>query len=208
MINNYDKIANQYDVLSRLVFFKSQVSAQIAQLKHIQSGNSILIVGGGTGWILEEIAVIFPAGLKIVYVEISAKMMVLSCARDYKNNVVEFINLGIEDYHTDIKFDVILTPFLFDNFSKSRIDIVFNKLNRYLKDQGLWLMVDFYLSEKGEKLWKKLLIKSVYLFFEMLSIVEAKNLIEMNPYFMKQDYKRLEEKYYYGNLIKAVIYQK
>ncbi|RZL54089.1 MAG: methyltransferase type 12, partial [Pedobacter sp.] len=75
MINNYDKIANQYDTLSRLVFFKSQVNAQINQLHNIPKDSSVLIVGGGTGWILEEIVKLHPSGIKIIYVEISAKML-------------------------------------------------------------------------------------------------------------------------------------
>ncbi|WP_431293951.1 class I SAM-dependent methyltransferase [Pedobacter sp. P26] len=113
MNNNYDKIANHYDTLSRLVFFKSQVNAQVNQLQYIPKDSSVLIAGGGTGWILEEITKIYPSGLKIVYVEISAKMIALSQKREFKNNQVKFVNLGIEDFSTDTVFDVVLTPFLF-----------------------------------------------------------------------------------------------
>jgi ubiquinone/menaquinone biosynthesis C-methylase UbiE len=107
MNNNYDKIAGHYDALSRLVFFKSQVNAQINQLPYIQENCHVLIVGGGTGWILEELAKIYAGGLKIVYVEISANMIALSQKRNYKNNHVEFVNIGIEDFKTDVLFDVI-----------------------------------------------------------------------------------------------------
>ena len=120
MLNNYDKIANQYDFLSKVVFLKSQVQAQVNQLKYIPEKSSILIVGGGTGWILEELAKVHPSGLDIVYVEISQKMIALSKTRDVGNNNVEFVHLGIEDFKTDLLFDAILTPFLFDNFVKNR----------------------------------------------------------------------------------------
>lgn len=85
MNNNYDKLANHYDTLSRLVFFKSQVNSQINQLQYIQENSHVLIVGGGTGWILEELAKVYTNGLKIVYVEISAKMIALSQKRNYKD---------------------------------------------------------------------------------------------------------------------------
>ncbi|WP_029204172.1 class I SAM-dependent methyltransferase [Pedobacter agri] len=111
MINNYDKIANYYDSLSRLVFGKSQVNAQINQLKSITKNSSILIVGGGTGWILEEIGKRHPSGLKITYVEISAKMLVLSKDRDYGANSVLFIHSSIEDFNLEDHFNIILTPF-------------------------------------------------------------------------------------------------
>nr|WP_276904842.1 class I SAM-dependent methyltransferase [Pedobacter kyonggii] len=207
MNNNYDKIAGHYDALSRLVFFKSQVNAQINQLPYIQEGNSILIVGGGTGWILEELSKIC-TGLKIVYVEISAKMIALSQKRNYKNNHVEFVNIGIEDFKTDVVFDAILTPFLFDNFAEQRAAKVFEQLNEYLKKDGLWFLVDFSLNKTNGNWWKWLLLRSMYGFFKLLGIVEADKLIDMNPYFLKASYLTVEERLYYGGFIKATIFRK
>jgi len=208
MNNNYDKIANHYDTLSRLVFFKSQVNAQINQLQYLPKDSSVLIVGGGTGWILEEIAKIYPSGLKIVYVEISAKMIALSKKRDCKNNQIKFVHLGIEDFGVDIVFDVILTPFLFDNFAAQRVAKVFGQLNAYLKKDGLWFLVDFSLDKNNGNWWKWLLLKSMYSFFKLLGIVEANHLIDMNPYFLNAGYKILALRSYYGNFIKAVIFKK
>lgn len=208
MNNNYDKIASHYDTLSRLVFFKSQVNAQVDQLHHIPKNSEVLIAGGGTGWILEEIAKIHPSGLKIVYVEISAKMLALSQKRDYKNNQVEFVNLGIEDFKTDVLFDVVLTPFLFDNFAEERAAKVFKQLNGYLKRDGLWFIVDFSLNKVNGNWWKWLLLKSMYSFFKLLGIVEANQLIDMNPYFANAGYQIVEQRFYYRGFIKAVIYRK
>ena len=208
MNNNYDKIANHYDTLSRLVFFKSQVNAQVNQLQYLPKDSSVLIAGGGTGWILEEIAKIYPSGLRIVYVEISAKMIALSQKRNYQNNQVEFVNLGIEDFKTEIAFDVILTPFLFDNFAEQRAEKVFGQLNAYLKKDGLWFLVDFSLNKANGNWWKWLLLKSMYSFFKLLGIVEANELIDMNSYFLNAGYKILELRLYYGGFIKAVIFKK
>lgn len=207
MLNNYDKIAGHYDALSRLVFFKSQVNAQVNQLPYIQENSHILIVGGGTGWILEELSKTY-TGLKIVYVEISAKMIALSQKRSYENNHVEFVNIGIEDFKTDVLFDVILTPFLFDNFAEQRAAKVFVQLNGYLKKDGLWFLVDFSLNKTNGNWWKWLLIRSMYGFFKLLGIVEAYQLIDMNSYFFKADYLIVEERLYYGSFIKATIFRK
>lgn len=208
MNNNYDKIANHYDTLSRLVFFRSQVNAQINQLQYIPKNSSVLIAGGGTGWILEEIAKVHQGGLKIIYVEISAKMIALSQKRNYQNNHVDFINLGIEDFKTDEDFDIILTPFLFDNFVEERAVKVFKQLNGYLKKDGLWFLVDFSLNSTNGKWWKSILLKSMYSFFKLLGIVEANHLTDMVPYFLKSDYQIIEVRSYYGSFIKAFIFKK
>lgn len=208
MTNNYDKIASQYDVLSRLVFWKSQVKAQVNQLSYIPENASLLIVGGGTGWILEEIAKVHPSGLSITYIEISEQMIKLSETRDIKNNQVKFIHSGIEDFKTNVQFDLVLTPFLFDNFPVEKASAIFKDLHHHLKINGLWLFVDFSVNSQNGKWWKFILLKAMYSFFKLIRIVEASHLIEMHPYFIKEKYKIRERRFYYGSFIMATVYQK
>lgn len=208
MINNYDKIAAYYDRLSRMVFFKAQVNAQINQLKYIPENSTVLIVGGGTGWILEELAKVHPAGLHIVYVEISAKMIALSKARNSGANAVEFVNMGIEDFSSSIRFNVISTPFLFDNFSEQRALGVFEKLDALLKDKGHWLFVDFSLNGEKGKWWKSRFLKVMYAFFKLIRIVEASELIDMEPYFKTANYRLISNSLYYGGFISGLVYYK
>ena len=67
---NYNKIAPVYDMLSRLVFGKAIVNAQRRLLPGLPRGEyRLLIVGGGTGWILDELGKQKPQGITIDYVE-------------------------------------------------------------------------------------------------------------------------------------------
>lgn len=165
MKNNYDRIAGYYDVLSRMVYFRAQMKAQIDQLSAIPVNSTILIAGGGTGWILEEIARIHPSGLKITYVEISSKMLDISKKRDVKANTVTYIHSAMEDFKTTALYDVIITAFFFDNFAADSVGTVFNQLNGLLKSGGLWLFSDFYYTEKSGKVWQRLLLQAMYSFF-------------------------------------------
>jgi len=106
MRNNYDRIARYYDFLSRMVFFRAQLKAQIEQLHFIPANSSVLIVGGGTGWILEEIAKVHSSGLRITYVEISAKMLELSRKRNVRANQVTFVHSPAEELGNSIPEDL------------------------------------------------------------------------------------------------------
>lgn len=207
-LNNYDAIAGNYDMLSRMVFFKSQVKAQIAQIKFIPSRSNILIVGGGTGWILEEISKVCGEGLKITYVEISEKMIRLASKRSARGNILEFVNLPIEDFIDDCRYDVVITAFLFDNFKEERIQQVFSKLNHMLKPSGLWLFSDFDNPENGGSKWQEWLLSTMYYFFGKIAHVEATTLIPMQPYFIAKNYKSLDIQTYYQGFIKAIVYKK
>ena len=173
MKNNYDRIAGYYDVLSRVIFFRAQVKAQIDQLHAIPVNGTVLIAGGGTGWILEEIAKIHPSGLTITYVEISSKMLDLSKKRDVKDNLVTYIHAAMEDFKAVISYDVLITAFFFDNFSAHHVQTVFNQLHNLLNPGGIWLFSDFYYTEKSGKRWQWLLLHTMYLFFSKISSVEA-----------------------------------
>lgn len=208
MKNNYDKIAPYYDVLSRLVFFRAQLKAQIDQLSFIPAGSQLLIVGGGTGWILEEITKLHPAGLTITYVEISEKMLALSSKRNVKGNVVTYVRAAAEDFKTDLKYDVVLTAFLFDNFNSENIYLVFSQLNDMLKGGGYWLFCDFYYSKATGRTWKWYLLKTMYLFFNKISQIEAKDLINTEHHFARAKFIPAKIAYYYSGFIKSITYKK
>ncbi len=186
MLNNYDPIARHYDALSRLVFHKAQVNAQIHQLNFIPAAGKILIVGGGTGWILEELSKIHPQCLSITYVEISAEMISLAKKRNIGKNSIDFINCAIEDFIAADQYDVVQTAFLFDNFARERIEEVFKKLDHILKPGGLWLFTDFSYQPGKDQRWKGFLLKMMYAFFRRITDTEAKDLhdtmyISKNP---------------------------
>jgi len=206
--NNFDTIAPVYDRLSRLVFGRAQMNAQIDQLKYIPVGSRILIVGGGTGWILESIAKQYSSGLQIVYVDVSGKMIRLAGTRNTGSNHVEFIQAAIEDYQADVKFDVVMTPFLFCNFLEDTAASVFDKLHSLLKQDGVWLIADFTLDKGRGKWWKQLLTRSMYLFFKTFGMVEGNTLTDFSLLFKRHDYTLKAARFYYGNFILSAVYIK
>lgn len=207
MRNNYDKIASWYDWLSRLVFGRAQVNAQTTLLPFIKPGSSILIIGGGTGWVLEELSKSFPSGLQITYVEISANMMALSKQRNPGANEVVFIQEAIENCSfSEASFDVVFTAFLFDNFKEDKARSVFSLLDRWLKPAGRWLFVDFQYTQRNGW-WQKMLLRSMLVFFRYVSKVEAKGLVDMHAFFEKAGYKILFQTEEYKGFIKSVVYQ-
>jgi ubiquinone/menaquinone biosynthesis C-methylase UbiE len=207
MPNNYNKIAKHYDFISRLVFGKSIVKAQASLLQFIPANSSMLIVGGGTGWILEEISKVHSQGLTITYVEISSQMIGLARKRNCGNNKIYFTNQPVETYISNNKFDIIMTPFLFDNFGDEKIQIIFSKLNQLLKNQGRWLFADFVNEKNKEIIWQKFLLKTMYLFFRITCNIETQKLIDMEIYFEKE-YSKIFEARFYAGFIKAIVYQK
>jgi ubiquinone/menaquinone biosynthesis C-methylase UbiE len=202
---NYDNAALFYDKLSRLIFGEALIRSQVYLLPFIPAGANILIVGGGTGWILEEIAKVHPSGLDITYVELSAKMTALSRKRKVGDNQLVFVNDAIENVRLDADYDVVITPFLFDNFTEGNLPEVFGHIHQALKQNGLWLCTDFQITGA---LWQKALLKSMYLFFKLLCGIETTKLPDITTQFAKHGYKKKSAKTFFADFMMSTQYQK
>jgi ubiquinone/menaquinone biosynthesis C-methylase UbiE len=204
MAANFNNAAWFYDRLSRLVYGGALIKAQVFLLRFIPANSKILIVGGGTGWILEEIAKLHLSGLKITYVEVSLNMMKLSKKKHVGKNEVVFVNDKVEDVSLTGDFDVVVTPFLFDNFTEQTLKKVFNHLHALLKPNGLWLNASFQYAGKW---WQPLLLKSMFLFFRMICGIEASELPEIETIFHQHNYWIVSQRHYYDKFIVSKVYK-
>jgi len=202
--SDYNNAAWFYDTLARIIFGKAINKSQTCFFKKIDPGSSILIIGGGTGWILDEIAQRQSDGLEIVYVEKSSKMINAARKRLTGLNKVLFVNKAIENSKLDKSFDIVITSFFFDSLSNSTIDTVFEKLAINLSPGGIWLYSDFINTRK---LWHKLLLGLMYQFFKIVCKIEAGNLPDLALRFKKYNLDLIEEKSFYGNFITGRIYK-
>ncbi len=203
---NYNYIAPFYDRLCQMVFGQRVKNAQIESLEFIPHDSDVLIVGGGTGWILEEICKIHQNGLSITYIDISSKMIKLSKNRGSSCNKVSFINASIENADLqNKKYDVVITPFLFDGFQQDTLQSIFNKLDKSLISKGLWLYTDFYLTQKS-KWWQISLLKIMYFAFRMVCRIEASRLPDVATCF--SSYDKIKENNFCSNFISMQVLQK
>lgn len=205
MAANYNNSAWFYDLASKLIYGSALVRAQVYLLQFIPKNSKVLIAGGGTGWILEEIAKIHPSGLKITYAEIAPKMMALSKKRNTGGNEVDFINDAVEDAALPNDHNVVITPFLFDNFREDNFQKIFAHIHGALKPNGLWLNTDF---RPTGKLWQKILLGSMFLFFRMVCGIEARKLPGIQAAFDKYGYRKIEQRPFFGYFILSAAYLK
>ncbi|MHB8261402.1 MAG: class I SAM-dependent methyltransferase [Bacteroidia bacterium] len=203
---NYNSIARFYDVLSKLVFNSSIQKAQIGLLPLIPAKCKLLIVGGGTGWILEEITKLYPSNLEITYIDSSSKMIKYAKKRSYASNNIRFMEATIESISLQANsFDIIITSFFADGFSQLNWQQVFTKLDASLQPKGIWLYTDFQLNAQSP-LWQRLLIKLLYLFFKITCRIQTQQLPAVEGCF--SSYELISKRMYFSNFIIAQAFRK
>lgn len=207
MTRDYDNVAAFYDRLSRFIYGDAIVKTARFLAENIPEKSTVLVIGGGTGQLLEEISKKHAEGLQIVYVEISKKMIELSKTKNIGANKIVFINEAIQRVTFHHLFDVVITPFFLDNFSDATTAIIFNKVHQSLQPKGLLLFSDFRLGKKNN-LWQKIMLKLMYLFFSLMCNIEASHLPDTASLFKKYNYKEVSEKTFFKDFICAIVYKK
>lgn len=163
---NFDFVAPFYDGLVRLVFGKKLWQAQQAHLELIQPDDQVLVLGGGTGRILDWL----PA-CQITYLELSKRMI----ERAKGQGEAQFIHADFLMWETNQKFDWIICPFFLDCFDKGGLRYALDKIQGFLKEGGSLCVTDFKIENRKQAL----LVRIMILFFRWIARLEAKKLLEL-----------------------------
>lgn len=210
MQNNFNFIAPYYDTLAKLTFGNAIQNSQTWLLPFVPEKANVLVIGGGTGWILEVLLEQTNCN-SILYLEASEKMLAQSKNRYAKarktKTMVEF-RLGSEAaLKPEETFDVIFTGFLLDLFQPEPLHQLMSKLNAHLKPRGLWLVADF-CPQNATLFWQKSLLKTMVLFFKLTANLQANEIPNLEKAFARFPFKLQKQKYFYKNLICSGVYRK
>jgi len=205
--NNYDRVAFCYDALSRVIFGNTLTRSQTCLLPFLRDNDHILIAGGGTGKILEAIDRLGKKRLKILYADASLKMVRHARKRKLSNIEVEFVVSSVENLPFTGNFDIVLTPFLFDNFTEETASEVFASLHKQLLRGGYWLFVDFNMDNNAAG-WKKALLKIMYHFFRATAGITANRLPDTDTLFRGHNYRLVFETWHYRRFVHSCVWQK
>ena len=203
-----------YDWIATLAYGGAIQRSQKAVLPFITSQESVLIVGGGTGWILQDLARL-NVPLKITYLEISSRMLALAqykLSRLPTHKLMVNFRLGTEaDLKSGEIFEVIFTPFVLDLYPEVKLPTMLKKLLDHLSPNGLWLLADFFISTKHtgwQKHWRYVLTKIMYCFFSWLTGLPTKSLPNLELLFKQLPLTRIKSYAFFKGFIQAHVFQR
>jgi tRNA (cmo5U34)-methyltransferase len=209
--NNFDLVAPFYDALAAFVFAGAIRRAQLALIPNLADANSVLIIGGGTGWFLLEVLRRTPIG-RVLYVEKSPKMLNYSrelIQREAPDMLsrVEF-RLGTEESiaAADGPFDVIVTNFFLDLFHEDNSAKIAERLSTNLAPTGRWLFVDFTMPENWfMRFCAIVLFKVMFTFFNIMAKMESRWPPNYDRIFSRIGLRTHTQRSFYGAMIHAKL---
>lgn len=203
---NFNWIAPVYDALAFVVFGHRLKKAQIVFLEAIPADASILIVGGGTGWLLEQILRLCRPN-RVVYLEASSQMVALATKRVIQRGLIGSLEFRVGDelaLKPDERFDVIMTPFVLDLFSEQTLQVnIIPKLQSVLKTDSLWLITDFVKPSIG---WQKALLWTMIHFFRFTANIEVTHLADWQKQLGDAGLTREQQQKRVGGMVSSEVW--
>ncbi len=208
----FDRLAGVYDLLVRLVFGRAIEKAQCALLEKLPPGGKILLIGGGTGWLLKPLCTqAKPA--ELLYLDASAAMIAKARAfarREIPQELekITFLHGTQLDLTEQKMFDILITPFFLDLFSQKELPAVFEKLKQQLQPDGCWYLIDFQLPANAFRPFARALIWVMYRFFRLFTSMSGNKLCDPSSLFRDANFQLTHEKSFYLGMVKSQLWER
>lgn len=157
----------------------------------------LLIVGGGTGAVLEELQ----GNQRITFVELSSKMIAKAKGRPC-HVTVDFVHQDYLDWIPAHTYDAILLPFFLDSFDEDNLTRIINKSRSELSDQGELHVIDF---QKGNAI-QNFLVWLMYRFFRLTTNCDGRVLLDISRRIESQGFHSASELSYLHKWVFYTIY--
>jgi len=194
----FDLLAPVYDALARAIIGKGIVQSQKYFLNKVPAEGNVLILGGGTGWLLPLLTKGRPH-LQIDYIELSEKM--LRKARTHEGKI-QFIQGTQQDIPAK-KYDLIITNFYLDLFPDSKLEDIVLKIKASMADRAQWIATDFVNTKPSYRI----MLWMMYRFFRLVAGIEAKQLPAWTAILDKAGAQVESEKLFSNGFIKTVLFR-
>ena len=199
-------MAGCYDALAALVFGPALRNTQRAALTGLPAGApQVLILGGGTGWVLSEVLRRRPAAT-VLYLEASPRMLARARARLRPSQLAQvgFRHGTQQALAPGEVFDAVLTFFVLDCIGTPDLPDALARLHAALRPGGRWLLADFRPARRG---WRRLLLAAMFGFFRLTTRLRARELPDLAAALAARGLHGEKKGQFYCGATEAVVFQ-
>lgn len=194
---SFDRVASYYDRLAQFVFGNGWNAVQLAPLKYIRPSDEVLILGGGTGKMLESVV-----AKHITFLDISEQMLLQAKARTLRSPV-SFCEHDFLEWQDNQRYDVIVAPFFLDVFTETELISAISKIKSRLNEEGKLVIVDFQKANW----WRNLVVKLMILYFRMTAELKADRLMSLSEITKESGFMEIHKRSLLSGWIFCGVYE-
>jgi len=195
----FDILTPFYDPLARLIIGKGIVASQCHFLQTLNTCSRILILGGGTGWLLDYLCR-KDQPYEIDYIDISPEM--LKAAQKRKFVRVNFITGTATDIPSNT-YDGVITNFYLDMFHESEVQRIIMHIKSHLTNDARWVITDFVNKTSTHSIY----LWWMYRFFRIVAKIQACQLPRWQAIMKDSGFERIASNKFSKGFISSEVYR-
>lgn len=197
----FNFLAPVYGWLTLIIFGKTLERSQTFFLDFVKPDDHVLILGGGSGELLESLLQKHPK-VSIDYIDLSSRMIDLAKKKTGNPSNVNFI-IGTENTISGHTYSVVITNFYLDLFTDKTLAQVIAQIKPRVATPVTWLVTEF-VSTTG---WHKIFLAIMYAFFRVVTGMEATTLPDWQSALKKAGLQQITSRNFYRGFIKSSVYK-
>lgn len=201
-LDGFNRIAWIYDGLARFVFAGAINRSQAHFLKFAKPEHTVLILGGGSGFML-PLLLDSARNAPILFVDASSSMIDRARKRVDQDPRVQFIH-GTEVSIPAQALNTVITPYFLDMFQDASLQKIITNINNRTAIGAQWIVVDFCSTRR----WHRMLLTLMYAFFRSVTGIEADRLPNWSNEMQAAGWHKTESQLFYGNFIEASLWKR
>ncbi len=177
---DFNLIARPYRWLEYLTLGRSLENCRNHFLPRLTDRHRALVLGDGDGRFLGQLLKTNPR-LQADAVDTSSTMLRL--LRDRCQTAAPNANTRLQTHHCSAltfpfsgSYDLIVTHFFLDCFSQAELNALIHRIAKHTHPGTLWLISDFRIPQGLAQLPAKILVRSLYLAFRLLTGIRTSHL--------------------------------
>ncbi|HEY2039049.1 MAG TPA: methyltransferase domain-containing protein [Edaphobacter sp.] len=207
---NFDRIARPYRILEYLTLGRSLERTRLHLLSQLGTQKNALVFGDGDGRFLARLLETYPE-LHATAIDSSAEMLKLlqqRCA-PYADR--------LQIFHADAMsfspvsgaaYDLVVTHFFLDCFEAAQIDDLIARLVPTLEPGTLWLLSDFRVPQGVLQLPTRMMIRSLYLIFRILTGLRTTRLPRHDVALSKAGFERIDQQTFLAGILTTELWRR
>jgi len=201
MRTSFDFVAPVYDFLAYIVYGRNLIRAKKAFIHLVPSNANLLLMGGGTGNILNYLLEKNPS-VTVDFVEPS-RAMIRIAQKNLEQRFRSKVNFICGDHRAippDKMYDAVTSFFVIDCFQQHEALEFARTITGPLKENGWWLFADFFYTPS---MFRRALIWFMYRFFRLVAGISARQLPDYNQLFKQLNFTEKYQEPFLGGLIRS-----
>jgi ubiquinone/menaquinone biosynthesis C-methylase UbiE len=210
---SFDALAPHYRWMEFVLAGEKLQRCRTAFLDRISPPENILILGEGNGRFLVECRRKWSKA-RIVCADASERMLALAnerieqCGLDASG--IEFLRADVLEWSPMKKaFDLVVTHFFLDCFRPEQLQQIIDKLAFAARPNASWTLADFQIPLVGLQKWRaRLILKTMYLFFRVVTRLPARRLTSPDSYLTSNEFFLRERRVSEWGLLHSDLWQR